>query len=163
MASIITHIVFAIKIFFLLPNTIDIKEFIVGTSFPDIRYLAHLDRKLTHIEPVSWHDIINEKSSFKAGMLFHNFLDIIRMLYFEPCFYDRYFQSHTAIYRNLFPMVMKIAEDVVLYDKINNWSEIMTYFETTYPSEKLLCCEETIINKWHNLIINYCMEKSVIT
>jgi hypothetical protein len=121
MAAPIMHIVLAIKVLALLPATIDKAAFIVGTSFPDIRYRAHIDRDVTHIEPVSWKMVAEEQNSFRAGMLFHNLVDILRIHYFEPLFYDRYsLEQYTPIYSKLFPLLMKEAEDVFLYPMARN-------------------------------------------
>ncbi|MEX0849326.1 MAG: hypothetical protein WD055_03790 [Candidatus Dependentiae bacterium] len=157
-AAPVTHIVLALSVLHLLPPTIDKQAFIVGTSFPDIRYLAKLDRKLTHIEPVTWNDIIKEKSSFRAGMLFHNLVDNIRMQHFEPCFYQRK-TSHSEIYKIFFPLVMKTAEDNALYQKIDSWKEISSYFNTVYQEEKDFGIDKQIIKEWHTILQNYLKEK----
>jgi len=160
MASPIMHVVLALKILFLLPSALDKKEFIIGTSFPDIRYLAHLSREETHIEPVSWSDITTCSSSFKAGMLFHNLVDILRIIHFEPHFYQRqkpwmYSTSHIR----LFPLVMKMAEDHALYDTVHEWNEIIGYFDTILEEEKALCPDLDILQKWHRLLQNYFRER----
>jgi hypothetical protein len=51
------------------------KEFLVGTSFPDIRYLKLIERTQTHYSNCTLDDIKKEKNSFKAGVLFHYFVD----------------------------------------------------------------------------------------
>ncbi|MCL4361787.1 hypothetical protein M1446_05530 [Candidatus Dependentiae bacterium] len=164
MAAPIMHVVFALKIFLLLPPTVDKKEFIVGTSFPDIRYYANLSRESTHIEPASWNDIVNEPSSFRAGMLFHNLLDILRMENFEINFFNRYALSqYTPLYIRLFPLIMKFAEDVVLYDKIERWQEIINYFDVIFEEEKKLCNDENIIESWHKILQNYFKQKPTFT
>lgn len=156
MAGPITHIVLALKIMSLLPATIDIPAFIVGTSFPDIRYIANLSRESTHIEPVSWERVINEPNSFKAGMLFHNLVDHVRIDHFEGYFYDRnHLQHYSAIYIKLFPMVLKIAEDNMLYSMNKDWQKIMGYFDIIYDEEKALCPDEAILKKWHLGLQNY--------
>jgi hypothetical protein len=159
-AAPVTHIVLALSVLHLLPPTIDKQAFIVGTSFPDIRYLAKLDRKLTHIEPVTWHDITKETSSFRAGMLFHNLVDNIRIQHFELCFYQRK-APHSQTYRTFFPLVMKTAEDNVLYHKVSNWTEISGYFDTIYQEEKDFGIDEKIIKEWHSKLQNYLKEKPI--
>jgi hypothetical protein len=154
------HVVLALKILSLLPGTIDKKEFIVGTSFPDIRYLAHLDREQTHFEPVSWNDVMSCPSSFRAGMLFHNMVDILRIRHFEPDFYDRQAPDrYSSVHVALFPLIMKMAEDQVLYEAVYDWHEIMGYFDTIYETEKALCPDPDVIQKWHTLLQNYFSER----
>ena len=162
MASPITHIILAIKIACLLPASMDQEAFIVGTSFPDIRHMAKLSRQATHIEPVSWHDIITESSSFRAGMLFHNLVDNLRIKHFEPYFYDRLATSHDSTYVLYFPLVMKFAEDAVLHSFTSQWQEACNCFDTIYPEELALCPDEETVQKWHSLIQNYCLHKPTI-
>jgi hypothetical protein len=76
MAAPIAHIFLAVQIlvgpFKVMSHE---KEFIIGTSFPDIRYLKVIERAETHFENVTLNDIKKETNSFKAGMLFHSFVD----------------------------------------------------------------------------------------
>lgn len=161
MAGPVTHIIFALQILHLLPPSIDPQAFIVGTSFPDIRYLAHLTREQTHIEPISWQNVINEPSSFRAGMLFHNLVDEIRMEHFEPDFYDRKkINEYTPLYIKLFPLILKTAEDAFLYTKTNHWKKIATYFDTVYQEELDFNVSEDILRTWHNMIQTYIANKT---
>ena len=85
------------------------KEFIFGTSFPDIRYLKVVSRTETHFTNVSLQDILQEKNSFKAGMVFHSFVDERREAYVvENHFYKKIpnfkFSSQS----------LKFAEDEIL-------------------------------------------------
>src|SRR5581483_3187092 len=133
MAAPITHIMLALQILSLLPTHFDYKEFLVGTSFPDIRYAAKLDRKLTHIEPVSWTDVLQAETAFHAGMLFHNLVDILRVKYFESHFYNRIdAQKYSPSFIKFFPLAMKKAEDEILYSLANDWHEIISFFDSVY-------------------------------
>ncbi len=164
MAAPITHIILALKIFTLLPATIDKKAFIVGTCFPDIRYIAKIDRKKTHIEPVCWQDVKNEPSSFRAGLLFHNLVDNLRIKHFEPFFWDRTkLSQYSPSYIKLYPLIMKFAEDSILYPKSNQWHEIVTYFDTIYEEERAFSIPEAIILSWHNYIKNYLKQAPTLT
>lgn len=163
MAGPIAHIVFALNIFSLLPPTINKEEFLIGTSFPDIRYLAELPRETTHIEPISWLDVIHEPSSFRAGMLFHNLVDILRMQYFEPYFFDRFCQPQcSSIYWKLYPLILKMAEDAVLYTQINHWQEIISYFDDIIDEERNICTRDALIKEWHTLLQHYFSYKPTI-
>lgn len=156
MAGPVTHIVLALQILHLLPTTVDRQAFIIGTSFPDIRYMAKLERDKTHIEPVSWNDVVNEPSSFRAGMLFHNLVDEVRLQYFEPNFYDKTnLSQYTPIYIKLFPLMLKTAEDAFLYTKTNRWKEIASYFDTIYQEELDFGVPEHVLRTWHEMIKTY--------
>lgn len=160
MAGPVTHIVLALHILHLLPTHIDIPTFIVGTSFPDIRYLAGLSREATHIEQVSWDDVCNEPCSFRAGMLFHNLVDIIRLEQFEGDFYDRMSPDlYSATYRYLFPIILKTAEDAWLYRKVNNWQTISSYFDCIYQEELDFEVDSIIIRDWHERIQKYILQE----
>lgn len=156
MAAPITHIVLALKILFLLPSTIDKGAFIVGTSFPDIRYKACLDREKTRIEPVSWSDVLICPSSFRAGMLFHNMVDMIREEHFEPNFYGSCFSER---YHRLHGNLLKMAEDVILYNHIQEWNEIINYFDIIYDEELVFYSNKELIKEWHVLLQNYFRKK----
>jgi hypothetical protein len=156
MAGPVTHIVLALHILHLLPGHIDKEAFIVGTSFPDIRYMAELTREQTHIEPVSWQDVINEPSSFRAGMLFHNLVDEIRITDFEGDFYDRSKAAqYNPLYLKLFLLIHKAAEDAYLYTKVSGWEEIAGYFDTIYQEERDFQVSEEILREWHTMIQRY--------
>jgi hypothetical protein len=158
MAGPVSHIIYALLILPLLPPTINHKEFIIGTSFPDIRYLANIERKKTHIEPVSWDIVVNEPSSFRAGMLFHNLVDEVRAEYFAKE-QTIHLKSSNKLYRMIYPSVMKNAEDALLYEKSNQWVEIVSTFDTILEEEKHLIPQEEIIKEWHRLIKSYCSQK----
>lgn len=49
MAAPITHVALTEKIFNNIFHNYDKKEFIIGTSFPDIRYLGTIDREKTRL------------------------------------------------------------------------------------------------------------------
>src|SRR5438552_12343909 len=85
------------------------REFIIGTSFPDIRYLNVIDREKTHLSHVTLEEILQEPDSFKAGMLFHSFVDEQR---------EKYIVAH-GFYGELpsfifITQVLKFAEDIIL-------------------------------------------------
>lgn len=155
MAGPVTHIVFAILMLQFLPQNIDRKAFIVGTSFPDIRYMARIAREKTHIKPVSWDAVVQAPTSFYAGMLFHNLVDIIRMTRFEPDFFVLNKSEQTPIYINLFPLILKTAEDAYLYEKTDQWKEIASYFDTVYQEELDFGISEETVRAWHHLIQAY--------
>lgn len=153
-AGPIMHIVLALKALGHLPATFDKKAFIVGTSFPDIRYLAKIERNKTHIEPATWHDVVHAKNAFQAGMIFHNLVDNIRMTYFEPFYYQRGAPYSTS-YIQFFPLFMKTAEDHLLYDRLNNWHEISAYFDAIYQEELDFGIDALTIKTWHKKLQQY--------
>ena len=161
MANPVTHIILALQILHLLPPSVDHKAFLVGTVFPDIRYLAQIAREKTHIEPVSLDAVMLEPSSFRAGMLFHNLVDLIRIEQLEHHFYDRSkLDQYTPLYIKLFPLMQKTAEDNVLYTKTENWEEIISYFDTIYQEELDFGVSEETAQTWHTLIQTYIKQQT---
>lgn len=80
MAAPITHIILADKIFNRYFADKDKRDFYVGTSFPDIRYMGIIKREKTHFIDL---DIktLQQLPSFEAGMKFHSLVDIVRENY----------------------------------------------------------------------------------
>ncbi|MGE0207274.1 MAG: hypothetical protein AB7R69_05505 [Candidatus Babeliales bacterium] len=157
MAGPVTHIVLALKMFPLLAGFFDKTEFLVGTSFPDIRHLAHLSREETHLEPVSWEHVLHAESSFKAGMLFHNLVDHARLDYFAGNYFDENQPSRAdnSLYYSLYPIAQKMVEDAFMYPLCQEWPAIIELFDKVYTQELELCHDEEIVKNWHTLLRNY--------
>lgn len=154
MAAPVTHIVFAFLVAHLLPTHFDFKEFIVGTSFPDIRYAAKLSRPETHPEPVSWDTVIKASTAFEAGILFHNLLDILRMEYLDVPF----FQEHTDVTHRTSASVLKVAEDSTLFSLLSQqeWEYVIDCFNVIYPEEVLRAHEDReVVERWHHALQSY--------
>lgn len=150
MAAPMTHIILTEKVFekyFLKMNK---KDFVVGTSFPDIRSLGVIERSKTHLPDHSLQDIW-ASDSFMAGVRFHALVDAVR---------ERY-MGENGIYA-LFPgslyltQTVKRFEDEVLKSRINNWEEIAGYFDSVYEDERRFGIDEKDIIRWHQLIARYC-------
>lgn len=152
MASHITHIVQGKKIFDRLPSNLNWNEFVIGTIFPDIRYLAHKDRDLTHIYNTSAKEIPTD-NSFKAGLYVHCFIDERRVQLLKELgmmeFIDYNWINESAL---------KLVEDVVLFDKIQNWEEILTILALILPEETEYGISKEIVRKWHADIQRYIKE-----
>jgi len=133
------------------------KEFILGTSFPDIRYITKLDREKTHLENITLDQIKNAKTSFRSGFLFHSFVDEAR---------EKYLQKHNAY--DLAPQskyasfCMKFCEDQMLHEKIKNLAGITQYFNTITPEEYDFGIDEKNIKQWHSFIKQYCGHQNAV-
>ncbi|MBI4709371.1 MAG: hypothetical protein HY764_04175, partial [Candidatus Portnoybacteria bacterium] len=73
MPSVITHLACAQRYLSHNPRR-DLKKFILGTVFPDIRYLANLERHLTH-RKFGANLNLSRLDSFKAGWKLHIYVD----------------------------------------------------------------------------------------
>lgn len=149
MAAPITHIVLAEKIFDKYFSTKNKKEFYVGTSFPDIRYLGVIDREKTHFDRPNIGDILNSES-FLAGMKFHSLVDQVR----ESFMLGRNLYS-------LFPksqfctQAIKVFEDGVLRGKIGGWDGVAHIFDDIDNNELEFGVEKADIARWHLLLRHY--------
>ena len=141
MPAPVMHIVLSLLILPYLPDK-DPKEFILGTSFPDIRYLGVIDRRKTHNPCPSWDHVVKEKSSFKAGMEFHALVDVM---------HDNYMASN-KVYSLLpsecqdSPHYLKFFEDMLVYTKVSRWNEIAGYFDTVLNEELALLAIKRPLN-----------------
>lgn len=153
MAGPVTHIVLALKIIASGLIDTDVKEFIIGTSFPDIRYLGVIERDKTHYKNVTWHDIVTEQSPFYAGLKFHAFVDRIREEYMHNS--GIYTFIRETSYRS---QCMKVAEDQILYAHCSDWTTITAFFGAIAPEELTFGIQNTDVMRWHKFIQWYCAQ-----
>lgn len=132
-------------------NEEDKMAFMIGTLFPDIRYLAECDRSVTHFDHVTLEDVLLEKNPFLAGMLFHSYVDKEREVYLVS----------KGIYDYISPLnsprpttLIKLVEDEFIFDLVD-----LVYCKRCV---KVILDEETKfgieldkIEEWHYLLNNY--------
>jgi hypothetical protein len=129
------------------------KDFIVGTSFPDIRYLKVIDRKQTHENYVSWDQVNQDKNGFKLGYLFHSWVDLI---------FDEFMQNNN-IYEKLPKSTyttqgFKFFADKMIYNKIKtSLTQIVHYFDDVSNEELSFGIEKDAVIKWHKFLKQYCI------
>lgn len=149
MAAPVTHVVLAESVFNKFFNLKNKKDFLVGTSFPDIRYLGVIERSKTHFADIGIKDI-QVSDSFLGGVKFHNLVDQVREKFMaEAGLYSMFPES------KLLTQAVKVFEDRVLYKKINDWGVISSYFNGVTDEEKTFDIEESQIDKWHKLLQIY--------
>lgn len=153
MAAPITHVALTEKIFNNIFHNYDKKEFIIGTSFPDIRYLGTIDREKTHLS-VNNLENINDKSSFISGMKFHALVDKVR----EDFLLSRNIYSFCPESKYLTQSI-KFVEDKILYEKISDWPVYQNYLDNILQDEIESGAGEETVTQWHNLLKNYFANK----
>lgn len=123
------------------------KQFILGTLYPDIRYLGVQTKEDTHFEVMTFDEVLLETSPFFAGMKFHSFVDIERA----------HIADQHTIYDSLeasgFPndsAFLKLVEDEIVFQP---WDEYREYLKTTY-GEELEISKEDVVN-WHRILSKY--------
>jgi len=151
MAAPIAHIFLALQMLIgPFKGLFNEKEFIVGTSFPDIRYLKVIARDETHFEHVTLEDIMQEKNSFKAGMLFHSFVDEQR----EEYIVAQGFYKKLADFKFV-TQALKFAEDEILRQFFDA-APYLFYFNEIIAEEKAFNIAEKDIKRWHIFLKEYC-------
>lgn len=148
MASQITHIVYGKKIFDRMADS-NWHDFVIGTVFPDIRYLAKLDRNSTHIFHTKEINI-PKKNSFKAGFYTHCFVDekreeILQSLGMYKLIPHDYLHA-TAI---------KMLEDYFNFPLFADWKSIITILEDTLSEEESYGVDKVTVKSWHAGIQQY--------
>lgn len=157
MAAPITHIVLASKVFDKYFANKDPKKFYVGTSFPDIRYLGVIDRKETHFYNLSINDVIKD-DSFNAGLKFHSLVDEVREHYMvENKVYDMFDVPNNDPW--IRHSSLKVLEDHLLYEKVINWNNYVSYFNKILEGELLFGVSVDMLEKWHLIIKEYIRNK----
>ncbi|MCP5505700.1 MAG: hypothetical protein H7A38_02325 [Chlamydiales bacterium] len=120
-------------------------EFLVGTLFPDIRYITHFPREKTHFPVDSLLEIWECPSPFLAGMKFHNWVDGVREA----------FVVRSGIYEKVIPyangkeatLLKFIEEEILDYDG-RKWGAL---FREAHEEEKKYTTD-AMINKWHWIV-----------
>jgi hypothetical protein len=127
----------------------DEKEFIIGTSFPDIRYLKVVPRTKTHISHVLLKDILLETNSFKAGVLFHSLVDEQREAYVVA---NRLYEKMPEF--RFTSQSLKFAEDELLKTRFDI-AYYQSFFDTILEREKDYNIDEKHIQSWHGFLQEY--------
>src|SRR3989344_7889748 len=152
MAAPITHIVLAEKVFSNQFQNLSKDKFLVGTSFPDIRYLRVIKREHTHSRNTL--SEIKKSESFEAGRQFHCLVDTARENYMQKN--DVYSLIPAS---KLITQSLKLFEDELFYEKLSNWSQIINYFDDVVSEELAYPIQKEDILKWHKLLQSYLSEK----
>lgn len=152
MASQISHIIYAQKYLekHPLPNG-DKDIFILGSAFPDIRYIDEdLKRKDTHMafNPVDLN--FEGLTPFQAGWKFHIYCDMKREEILNK--YKFYDIPETANHANA---PSKLVEDCLLYERNNNWEKTCSYFNNTQFFSRDLPLEKEVFQLWYAILGKY--------
>lgn len=123
------------------------EDFIVGTLYPDIRYISRFPRHLTHPSITDIKQIKKAPTSFQSGLQFHAWVDIIREKFVvQSGIYKaiaEYAEGHEATF-------LKFLEEEILADLYDGrkWSVL---FNATHEEERAFATEEEI-ERWHVLL-----------
>ena len=123
------------------------EAFLVGTLFPDIRYITHLPREQTHPPTSSLMEVREGQTPFEQGVHFHVWVDNVR----------EEFAIQSGIYEKIIPYadghpatLLKFIEEEILggfYDPLP-----YSYIFSTPFDEELLYATSQQVYKWHMMI-----------
>lgn len=126
------------------------RDFIIGTLFPDIRYLGVIKRNQTHEKGVTVSRLLEKQSEFTKGKRLHALVDIAReKLVVRWKIYHKIKQVPDQSHKALF---LKLLEDEILFSKPaykEDWSKIQRYLTYIHPEEKAFEIELADLKRWH--------------
>ncbi len=125
-------------------------EFIVGTLFPDIRYLGTLNRNETHEVGITPNKIRNSDTYFRGGMRLHVFVDVQREKFVKKYKVESKLKKISQKSKVLF---LKMVEDEILWNE-TDWNSILAMLQVTYP-EQLQYVDQDVAVHWHGEMIRY--------
>jgi hypothetical protein len=119
---------------------------IIGTEFPDIRYITLESRDLTHPVITDLKEVSQSKTPFEIGVKLHAWLDYVREQFITQEVYEAvapYAEGKSAT-------LLKFIEEEILADFYDGrqWS---CYFNDILE-EELAFAPQDVIFKWHGMI-----------
>ena len=131
------------------------RSFMLGTLFPDIRYLAKIAREKTHEKNVTLEDVQQAASPFSAGMKFHSFVDLERIRLVREWKSLDVLLGEVKEHRIAF---LKLLEDEILFDQ-THFGDIAALFAQVLPEELASGIPPATVERWHHLLMGACMHK----
>jgi hypothetical protein len=137
----------------------DKKAFLIGTLFPDIRYLTHDTRESTHLGGISLKRVAEEPDPFTAGVKFHAWADDLREAYMHQRMEmaqkrkDQLEGTLTDITSVLRSSFLKYLEDEIYFGDLD-WHDLITFLrklEVTSPSKTI---SESTLKEWYALLVD---------
>lgn len=127
------------------------KAFLLGTVFPDIRYLGTIQREKTHYTAVTLKAVREAHSPFHQGVLFHSFVDEFREQWIRQHRIQDALSDIPTKQRKTF---LKIVEDQILYARFS-WKNVQMFLNIISTEEKNYGIDEKTLNEWHAGLILY--------
>jgi hypothetical protein len=153
MAAPIAHIVTATEFMQRYPTAKLDSSFIVGASFPDIRYLGVIRREATHDPEPSLRKILDAPTPFEAGTKHHALVDVIREKFLHAKGAYALIPKGGAVVPAL-----KLFEDERLYRRSDDWDAIKRIFEDVSDGEREYGIADTDLARWNGLRRKYVAE-----
>ena len=150
-AAPLTHLVLAKKFLEKTPyklEEIQKRSFLLGTLFPDIRYLGEISRENTHPLGLTLNDICQSPTPFIAGMRLHAWIDEIREQFAVQCNVYALIEEIGGAHR---ATLLKLVEDEILYED-NTFPLLLTGFA---EEELNFGIPLETVQKWHFFLKTY--------
>jgi hypothetical protein len=155
-AAPIVHIFLAQEFAKKHPQT-SVEAFYRGSVFPDIRYIAHVPRAVTHENNVSIALVLEAKTSFHAGCLFHSYVDDERANIVEQWHIAEHLVKTYHLPQRHLDTFIKYVEDALLTEKLKD--PLDTHFLTSFGKEELKpFLTKPLLKKWYALLLHYCSQ-----
>ncbi len=127
------------------------KLFLIGTLYPDIRYLAALSREATHLSSVSLEDIEKQTDPFTAGSMFHSWVDNAREYYLKSR-KSTLLPLLKGVSSMLSSNYLKWLEDEI-YFPMQSFSEVAEDLKTVREGQLKGGVGDKVIREWNNILI----------
>lgn len=121
------------------------QQFLLGTVFPDIRYLGPVKRQQTHFNGMTLQRVMAAGSPFEQGMYFHSFVDEFRDKYVRKKGIMKKIEYTEESKSDLF---LKLVEDQIISSK-NDFTDFRNHLVIIPQEEKNFGIDEKILNEWH--------------
>jgi len=132
------------------------RAFLVGTLFPDIRYLGTASRSETHDADITVQELLGTDDPFTKGKKLHSFVDETRVKILaeytalEPAF-ARLLDALPGQNQVTF---LKMLEDEIIYPE-RYWGDIFDYLQEIDRGETGLAVPIESVRKWHWILSWY--------
>lgn len=126
------------------------QEMLVGTLFPDIRYMGVITREETHYQNIELTDLVQELSPFEKGKKFHSYVDRIRAHLVRESGIESQIEDIPEQQLHSF---LKFLEDEILFNQTDTAFTIEAL--DSYFEEELKQISRQDVEKWHQILQNY--------
>lgn len=121
------------------------QAFLIGTVFPDIRYIARVSRNVTHTKNVHLQDVLQAKSEFDQGVKFHSYVDNERFEFLKRHPIQKKISTLKEPHKSIY---VKLVEDQMIYPKAD-WRFMKQTLFSPVAEEKQYDIDFGTITQWH--------------
>lgn len=127
------------------------KLFLLGTVFPDIRYLGVIKRSQSHFKGITLAKVYENTSPFQRGVLFHSFVDEYREKFVRSVAIEKQF---VEVPRHLQGTFLKLVEDQIVHGK-QDWGKFRIFLSSIPEEEKSYGIDIQSLTQWHTGLTVY--------